>query len=168
MRSPQTGALLGSAFAVLVGLAGCSDTATELMVVVDTDLVVPTEMDNVSISVTGPSGEEVIHPVALTGPDAVELPLTLGLVPEGDVLEPVTVRATGLLDSAPVVERSVRTGFLKNQIRVVRLLLLRGCVERMCAGDESCSEDGCVPVRRPSVGATVRLPYSRDGFEPEA
>ena len=150
-KSCPTAALVFASAASMVVMAGCGGEATELMVVVDTDLSVPTELDAVDLLVTGPSGEETAFSVPLAGAGAVELPLLLGLVPSSERLDPVEVRATGLLGTTTVVERSIRTGFVRGEVRVVRLLLLSNCVGHVCGTDQTCGEDGCIAIAVPGA-----------------
>src|SRR5690349_8512721 len=109
----------------VVGLAlasiGCGADRTELVVVVDSDLAVPAALDAVTLVVGSPSGVERRETVMLE--DASSLPLILYLEPAGSQLEPVDVTAIGLRTGGPVVERRLRTGFVRGQSRVIHLVL---------------------------------------------
>src|SRR5690606_9900765 len=85
----------------ILALAACSGP-TQLVVVVDTNLDVPIEIDNVEVVVTGPSGVRTVAPQALVGADAPDFPLTLGVTPSGDALGPVDVIAVGTLDGVEI------------------------------------------------------------------
>src|SRR5688572_13527868 len=73
---------------------GCSQTPTEVVLIVDSDLAVPGEIDGVEIVVLGPGGGTTTLRTDLRAEGAPRFPLTVGLEPEGDVLGPVEVTAT--------------------------------------------------------------------------
>jgi hypothetical protein len=140
-------------FVCVLGLAlawiGCGADRTELVVVVDSDLAVPAAIDAVRLVVISPSGVERSEVVALE--DSSSLPLILYLEPAGSRLEPVDVTATGLRSGSDVVERRLRTGFVRGQSRVVHLVLRRSCVGVSCGTDETCTERGCDGVDVPGT-----------------
>jgi hypothetical protein len=146
---------------------GCSSGLTELVVVVDSDLAVPGELQRVTLEVTGPSGDKALQDAAVdlaTG-GAPTLPLTLSLTPGSGALEPVTVTAVGT-GLAGVVERTVVTGFVRGERRMVRLWLLRACLGVDCATGETCGDDGiCVDatVRPEDLPPWTGTPPSIDG-----
>ncbi|MCC7537082.1 MAG: hypothetical protein IT379_12750 [Deltaproteobacteria bacterium] len=154
-----------SVLAVAVALAltpfvlSCDDAPrTEIVVVVDSDLSAPGEIDRIEIDVVGPD-EQTLS----TGGDLADepLPRSVGVVHEAGDLQPVEVRARGLLGGRLVVERVVRTGFVKDETVVLLVALLRSCAGVTCGGAQSCGEDGCAS---PDV-AGVTLP-SWTGTEP--
>jgi hypothetical protein len=139
-------AAIASVFAL-----GCSSSLTELIVVVDSDLAVPGELQRVTLEVTGPSGNKALEDAAvdLAMDGAPALPLTLSLTPGSDALEPVTITAVGT-GPAGRVERTVVTGFVRGERRVVRLWLLRACLGVDCTTGETCGDDGiCVDATVP-------------------
>src|SRR5688500_2538707 len=87
----------------VAALASCSSTElTQIIVVVDTDLAVPAQVDAIRIEVSMaemPSTSTAM----LSGPGATELPVTLGLLHSGGPLGPFTVRASGRLGASEVV-----------------------------------------------------------------
>jgi hypothetical protein len=146
----RTAAMASVAMASVFAL-GCSSGLTELIVVVDSDLAVPGELQRVTLEVTGPSGDKALQDAAVdlaTG-GAPTLPLTLSLTPGSGALEPVTVTAVGT-GLAGVVERTVVTGFVRGERRVVRLWLLRACLGVECTTGETCGDGGiCVDATVP-------------------
>ena len=128
---------------------GCGSDPTQLIVVVDSDLMVPLELDSVRVRVTGPMAEPTDIEQSLTGIDAPVLPLTLSLVPSGDALGPVEVSATGLVTGGEVISRTARTALVKGESRVLRLFLLRSCIGTSCPMDQSCGEEGCTSIDIP-------------------
>ncbi len=137
-------------FSFFFALAGCSSTtdATQLIVVVDTNLMAPMELDEVTIVVTGPSAVSSSTSEALTGPGAPPFPLSLTVLPEGEALGPVTIAALGSLGGMEVVRSEVTTHLTAGESKTVRLLLLRGCIGRPCAADQTCAENGCTLIER--------------------
>jgi len=149
-------------------LSGCGSDPTQLIVVVDSDLMVPLELDEVRIEVVGPMAEPTEVTQSLTGTDAPVLPLTLTLVPAGEELGPVTVTARGLVTGGEVISRTARTTLVKGESRVLRLFLLRSCIGTGCPTDQSCGEDGCANIDIPFAELpewTGRPPRIDSGLE---
>ncbi len=134
-----------AAFAFAAVLAfGCETTATELIVVVDSDLVAGTELAEVIVATDGSS-----HAFPIDG--AADLPLSFGVVPGPGQSEraPVRIAITGSnADGVPIVEALSVTTFRPGQRRVLPMPLARSCVAvEDCADheDESTCRDGeCV------------------------
>src|SRR5688500_12422964 len=100
---------------VLAALAIACSSPTELVVVVDSDLAVPAELDAVRVRITGPSGRAMDATQSLGGTADPPLPLTLGVTSAAGSLGPIDVDVEGLLDGAAVVERTARTSLLAGQ-----------------------------------------------------
>ena len=131
--------------ALLVGsLAGCAPAPTQLVVVVDTDIPIPGQLDEVIVQGTGPSG--VMERESATLGDRTALPLTVGVSPSGDALGPIEVVALGRLGGALVVTRTHRVELVRGETRMLAMHLSRACVETSCPAERTCSEQGCVPV----------------------
>ncbi len=136
----------GIALAALLG-AGCGEDLTELLVVADSNLGVPGEIDTVRIEVSGTVGGPQTSTGRLSGgTDPRGLPRTLALVHDGGKLGPIDVRAQVLLGSTAVLERSARVQFVEGQIRVLRLDLDRDCLGVMCGADMTCARGTCRSV----------------------
>jgi hypothetical protein len=141
-----TSALLASALAG----AGCSRPATQLVVVVESDLAVPAEVVSVRARVRPLEAAVAREPYtfALTGEGSVALPFSFGVVPpDGDARRRVEL-AVDALDAAGevVVTRLVRTGFLRDQSLRVPIFLASSCRDVVCAPDLSCDRGECVPA----------------------
>lgn len=115
---------------------------TRIVVVVDTDLSVPAELDAVEVEVTDTTGRTQISTGVLAG---APLPRTVTLVWSGGALGPVSVRVIGTIGTAgaPVVERHARVWFVPGGTMALRLGLIRSCVRVICASLETCSGSGC-------------------------
>lgn len=136
-----------------VMFAGCADEVvppdplTQIVVVLVSDLEVPTRMDAIRLDVTAPSGTTERTSASLTGEDALSLPATLGLLAVGDALAPVTVVAEARLGGGTVVTRRVRTGFVADASVMLTVSLSAACFGRdgTCGEGMSCGEGGdCV------------------------
>src|SRR5687768_433928 len=94
--------------ACLLLLGACGESApvlTEVLVVVDSDLAVPGQLDELVFRVQGPSGDERVTSATLgTGDQA--LPRSLALVHSGGALSPLTVRVEGLQQGSVVLART--------------------------------------------------------------
>ncbi len=128
-------AVLGASF-----LGACAPSITELVVVIDTDYAVPSELDDVEIQVTEPDGT-----VQTVTPSLEVLPVTLGVVHRGGATSPLEVLARGRLRGTTRVERRAVTGFVSGESRVLRLDLLRACEAVPCSAVETCMAGACIP-----------------------
>lgn len=163
MSSARSLASLALALSLLLGACG-ADELTELVVVVDSDLAVPTALDEVSIVVAGATGTRTTARASLDGPAGVPLPVTLGLSPGATGGTTVTIRADGLLGGVRRVSREVRTSFVENRRLVVRIALLSSCVGVVCGDGDTCGRDGaCVTATvAPSTLPSFTGPLPRE------
>jgi alpha-tubulin suppressor-like RCC1 family protein len=147
MNQPASGGFLVPLLLSSLCLGCSADQLTELIVVVDTDLQVPREVEAVRLVL---NASEVGQPMQEATIPLSSRPVTLGLVHRGGALGPVLVTATGLLASQEILARSARVWFVKEQIRVLRLDLLAACRGVSCAQGQTCRDDGvCHPVDVP-------------------
>jgi hypothetical protein len=81
---------------------GCGGSSvTELLIVVDTNMTVPGEIDDIQIDVIGPNG--TLRRATGSIDTADDLPQTLGLVHTSGPLGTVQVTVTGSVDNTRVV-----------------------------------------------------------------
>lgn len=109
-------------------------------------MAVPEELDHVELTLTGPTMEQPLAPLNLTGADSPAFPRTLALLGNGS--SPVTIKAVGLRLAAPVVTDTVRTHFVDGEKLMVRLVLTAACVGVMCPADQTCSDGKCLAIDR--------------------
>ncbi len=129
-------------------LASCDGSATELVVVVDSDLAVPVQLDAVSVEITGVAGAQASG--TLTGSGAEPLPRYVGVVHGGGSLGPLEVRATGSRNGNVIVERRARTSFVAGRTLTLYLFLSRNCLNVTCAEGETCDGGSCVSAEVPA------------------
>jgi len=142
---------VGVACAVLCATACSQSPVTEIVVVVDSDIAVPAELDEVTILVDGAVGGTRTASRDLSASRGAGLPVTLGLVHPSGPLGPITARAVGSVHrggvASIVVERTARTSFVDGRTVVLRLDLLGACSGVTCAdASSSCGADGCAPI----------------------
>jgi hypothetical protein len=134
------------AVAVLWLCACSSDTQklTQIVVVVDSDLRVPDELDGLQIEVDGVLQMPRLA-VSLSAPSS--LPRSLGLVHAGGPLGPVRVTVRGQRAGESVVERSAEVSFKNAQTLKLALALSRACAEAglSCDSGETCVAGACAP-----------------------
>lgn len=109
--------------------ASCAPHTTEIVVIVDSDLRVPDELNAVAIAVTRErDGASVANATAaLTGADAKRLPVTFSLERDGDA-GALTIEVRGLLHGhAVAVRRSEHVAFVPGTIAALRLDVLAVC-----------------------------------------
>ena len=137
----------GIAAVVMAAAApGCTKKNTELMIVVQTDVRVPKDLDSVRISVQsyGAVQFEQDYPV---GPTGVHLPASIGVVSSHDGSGPVDVIITGYFKSTARVLRKARLGFAKGRTALVRMPLRFSCYDKLDCGEGlSCVAGQCQSV----------------------
>ena len=116
---------------------------TEIVLVIDTDLTVPVDIDQVEVAIMGSQAAAPIR-IDLTAPGSPTFPLTLGLIP-ADGPGPVRVSVIGSSQFKPVVQQDVATTFVDGSMRMLRMVLLRSCSGITCTADNTCGADGCGP-----------------------
>jgi alpha-tubulin suppressor-like RCC1 family protein len=140
--------VVAAAAALALAASGCGTKTTEIILVIDTDLGVPAEMDRLQISVTGPTQSADPISVDLTAPGIPAFPMTLGLTPTG-ALSPVTLHVDGVKSGVAVVTREVRTGFADGKSRTLYVLLTLSCLGAACPTNQTCSMGICTSVDSP-------------------
>jgi hypothetical protein len=131
---------------------GCSKqgnkNATEIAVVVWSDLTVPTQMSNIHIDVTGPSKNlSAVFPLtAGSEPNKTRLPLQLSLVPSDNRGVEFDITATGYLDDVPVVAQTATLSFLPGERRLLTLHLDGACIGVPCDPGNTCVSGACKPA----------------------
>ncbi len=131
-----------------LALASCAGGGpTEVVLVIDSDLVVPDALDRIEISLSGSSGTPTNVVADLTAAGTPDLPLTLttfSTTGGGDL----AVTVIGRLMGAEVTRWEARTSFVDGETRMLRAILAARCLEITCAAGETCDEAGCraVPI----------------------
>lgn len=128
-------------------LGGCASELTEIVVVVESDLAVPAQLDEIVVSVEGPQGIPRGAHASLVGASAVRLPVTVGLRPASGGGIGVTIKAIGRHDGADQVEAQVRTSFVVGRRLLVRMVLREICAGVPCAELETCLDGVCADAR---------------------
>ncbi|UJR79655.1 Hypothetical protein I5071_16930 [Sandaracinus amylolyticus] len=128
-----------------IALASCAapTPVTELMIVVDTDLRVPEELETIRIEMR--DGQGTMREASADVAGGAPLPVTLGVVSR-TTLGPIDVDVIGLRGSAEVVRRSARVEFVQDRTRALRLDLLASCRAVTCEDGQTCAASGCRPV----------------------
>lgn len=137
---------------LLLALASaCSSEPTEVVLVVDGEFATPSEIDRLDVTVTAPtvgSTTPTVTASAVFDATSPGFPRTLGILPSGGGAGEYIVDVAGKLGSTTVVRNRARFRFTANQIRMVRVDLLRVCAGVSCpSSSRTCGEGGiCVPI----------------------
>lgn len=138
---------------ILVGvawLAGCG--RTQIVVVSDTDLDVPAELDAFVLEAEQAGRSAVTQRYALSGVASIDRPVVTGFVP-GAGVDDASVRftLTGLRDGGVVLTRTVQTQFEPGEVRRLDLRLLARCLSPACASEtcEGCGVESIPPQSLP-------------------
>lgn len=139
-----------------LGLLACAQPLTEVLIVVDTDFAIPSELDAINVEVMDPIGT----PRAM-GPlrSQRDLPATVGVLHSGGALGPVSVEVRGSISGVVVVQREATFSFVENETRILRINLLRSCRGVTCMAGLTCGENGC---RSAQLSAADLEPYQED------
>lgn len=132
--------------ACALALVSCTTETpvTEIIVVVDSDLMIPVELDAIRITVERLGPETQTASARLTG--TAGLPVTTTLVHRGGPLGPITVTATGTAPGTPGLDRTAQVSFIQDESRVLRLDLVSECAGRTCGSAQTCAPGGCRSV----------------------
>jgi hypothetical protein len=137
----------GRLLLALLCLSACqSETVarTELLLVVDSDLRVPEQLDRVEVHVEGPAGVTQDSSAELgDGMDA--LPRSVALVHEAGPLGPLHATVRGTAGGVLVLTREARLSFVAGKTLVLPMHLSVHCLGVAC-GELTCSEAGCTSV----------------------
>lgn len=135
---------------LLVVCSACTEEEvplTQLVIVSNSDIVVPTVMDDVRVTVFAPDGNDHLRNQPLTGDEAQPLPVTLTLVHAAGPTGLVDVTVSGYRGDRFLVERRARTSFLRGEILSLRMDLTANCVGVRCEdADETCVDAVCRDV----------------------
>ncbi len=158
----RTSRLWALLLACVVGsVAGCREVpATQLLVLIDSDLMVGGELNNVRVQVADPSGQNIYsdRSFRLTTnprPASYALPISFGLVPiDGDASRRVRVIVTtDTVDTNRHIELSALAGFVPDRKLLLAMFLERAClgVTETCSPDQTCREGRCQNVEISSL-----------------
>lgn len=158
--------------------AGCGGSPSQIVVVVTTDLAIPGELRTVRARVGEPGCTGCEREFRLTD-GSTPMPFSFGIEPRGgDASRRVSLMVEGLgADGTPVVARSVRTGFVAGQTRMLEVHLSTACVGRLdCGTGRTCIAGACAvdeisPSDLPVVQPGQELPDAGptpDGGERDA
>ena len=127
----------------LLALACSADPLTEIVVVADTDLAVPRELDAIRIVVTDEQGQEreALADLAAGAPR----PVTLDLVARNG-LRTLGVVVIGELGGVEMLRRTARVRFRERRTVALRMDLWSACRGELCGAERTCGDDGCRSV----------------------
>jgi len=121
-------------------LGACGkDAITELVVVVDSNLSVPMELDEVRIDLVGPAVSPSVRRCARERRRAASHARARAPRRPLDRQD----HRDGAPRGSDLVQRRATTAFISGETRVLRLHLLRECLAVRCASTETCASGGC-------------------------
>jgi len=135
-------------FGAIALAAACSSEkdATVLVAYVDTDVLVPAELNRIDIGIApaGGAGTTTIFPLG----SAADVPVTMEIRPSGDPALGVDVTAIGYLGATPIVSQTATVAFTSGEAREFTMVLARDCLQPTSCTPETnvCIQGGtCVP-----------------------
>ena len=127
-------------------IASCSQPATAIVVAVDSNLLVPSELAVVHVEVGGAAcgDSSCTHDFALTGAGAVAIPFSFTVTPRGDAGPlALVLRARDAAGSDRVV-REVSSSFITGRTLLLQVELDRACLDAAaCASGSTCIAGAC-------------------------
>ncbi|MCZ7684936.1 MAG: hypothetical protein M5U28_41655 [Sandaracinaceae bacterium] len=117
----------------------CGEPAGSIVIVIDTDLAMPAELDAVVLRRFDASG-------ALVDERAVAVRSPVELAPVARADEPLHVVALGRVAGRPIVDTEARTRFVPGARLRLDLFLARECVDARCPSTLTCGAGGCRDV----------------------
>jgi len=135
-----------------LGASACTDPATQLLVLVDTDYAVPSELATVSARISDADGREISSSeftLVAAGEDPSParfvVPLSFAVVPrDDDAGRRVVIEIAGMdAFGGVLVTRRARTGFVEGKTLLLPMFLLESCEAVECGSDQTCTERGC-------------------------
>ena len=133
---------------VAVFMSACT-SSTEIVLVIDTDLGVPVDIDHVDILARGSQMQTTVG-VDVGTVGSPSFPLTLGLTP-ATAGGPVSVSVIGSLQGKAVVQQDADTAFVDGSKRMLRMLLLSSCIGTSCPMNQTCGSSGCSAASTPGA-----------------
>ena len=137
--------------AALLALGACQGKQRTMLVVeIDSNLVVPGELDKVDVAITV-NGETPHTPYSLI--NDYKLPLHVGVVETGDGAGNITIVASGYKGPTFVVSETAIVGFVEGKSMLLKLFLARECIGKTCPNsNQTCTTGGNCrdQVRKPN------------------
>jgi hypothetical protein len=147
---------------LLAGLGCEPDPLTEIMVVIDTDMAVPSELDGFRVEVRDRS-EETRFDQSFDLLEQVTLPADFGVLPRnGDASRRITVEVSALSGIDVLFSTRAITSFVEGRKVYLQMFLARRCIGVECSPSETCRREGCVPAIDPPLLQTL------PSFEPSS
>ncbi len=168
--------------ALLLSSIGCAEEPhTQVVVLMDTDYVVPEEVDRIRARVSKVLSSEagveeietwehvfVVSKPASNEPGVHGLPATFGVLAEGagtDTQILIELEAIALGSGRVLVSHRIRTGFVRGEARLARMPLFRACEGMTCSVGQSCGCPGASACAEPACVSEIVLPESLERIE---
>jgi hypothetical protein len=155
-------------FLALLLIAGCTSEATQLIVVVDSDLAVPSQITRVEVRIfdkVGLGNQSVANSLWELGTGKTEIPFSFGIAPSGDPEGALVIAAFAFGPQGRLFESRAITGFVAGQTRAIYLPLLGSCINLRCTMPDTCRNGTCGSDQYdPSSLARVEPGHELDGY----
>ena len=128
-----------------VGLMACSPDRAQLVVVVRSDLLIPSELDAIQVELLETSNSQMeLRTIRIT-----ELPVSFGIAPRSDLDQPVHLRISAMHGGTATFSTEVRTRFVSGRVLRLDVFLASRCIGVTCADNQTCRRPGCQPIEIP-------------------
>jgi hypothetical protein len=135
----QSKILAQLAFALSVLLCACSGSATQLVVVVDSDLEVGTALSQITIQIQSSEFQPEVWKRDFELMAEEDLPLSFGVAVSSGEENEVHIEAHAISpDNTTRVSRGAVVSLLEGKSLILELNLVQACVPKVCGENETC------------------------------
>ncbi len=136
-------ALVGLALAA--SLCGCQSEGTLLLVVLRSDYPIPDKLRSMDVVVRDNDTDRILAEESFQLRHHVDLPLSFTIAPEREFLaKKVKLDVAALSPSGDILsDRRTIVGFVKDETRLLDLIIAARCESSSCADGLACDEVGC-------------------------
>jgi formylglycine-generating enzyme required for sulfatase activity len=142
-------------------LCGGCPNPSEIVISIDTDLLIPKELDAFKLTIDQLEFNKTQFDNTYSLASRRDLPGTIDILAGKNPRQPILITLLGQKDQKDIVERKSRLPFVEEKTLLLPMDLLRSCAVRKmpCPSGQTCREDGCVDI---DIDPLTLSPFSKD------
>jgi len=143
--------MLAATMAMSLGSCTTAAPLTQVIVVIDSDLVVPGDIDRLRLYIGLPSDRtrQLVNGILEPTTGGETFPQTVNLLHEEGPLGPIQVQVDALSGDERVLTQTLRFSFQLDETLTLPIDLLNSCVGILCGTSETCRGGECTSVDVP-------------------
>ena len=144
-------AALATVLCILLGSCKTAEPLTQVIIVVDSDLIVPGDIDRLRLYLGLPSdrNRQLVNGILAPTAEGTTFPQTVNLLHEDGPLGPIQVQVDALNGDDRVLTQTLRFSFQLDQTLLLPVDLLNSCVGLLCGPSETCRNGECTSIDVP-------------------